>query len=167
MIAPLATAVLAFIEGGVSFAIFLAATIGLLVVIAFLVTRDGSAASVYDRIGAGGLSRDSDYAPPAQAESPAAQAERESEIRQLLVARSERLVRQGREPLDVDAELARLLAAEPAEAGQRPARHAADPGLREEVRQLVVARNERLIRQGQEPLDVDAEVARTLEQLGP
>ena len=40
-----------------------------------------------------------------------------------------------------------------------------DPGLAEEVRQLVVARNERRIRQGKEPLDVDEEVARQLQEL--
>jgi hypothetical protein len=33
------------------------------------------------------------------------------------------------------------------------------------VRTLVVARNERRAREGMEPLDVDAEVARTLEEL--
>ena len=43
--------------------------------------------------------------------------------------------------------------------------HAA--GLTEEVRQLVVARNERRVRQGLEPLDVNAEVTRTLQELDP
>ena len=38
-------------------------------------------------------------------------------------------------------------------------------GLEEEVRQLVVARNERRERQGLEPLDIDAEIARTLAEL--
>ena len=40
-----------------------------------------------------------------------------------------------------------------------------DPQLAEEVRQLVVARNERRVRQGQEPLDVDREVERQLREL--
>ena len=88
---------------------------------------------------------------------------RELEIRQLLNARSERLVRSGQPALDVDAELARLLAAEQGGAdSDRP-----DPELVAEVRSLVVARNERRIRQGMEPLDVEAEVKRALEQLGP
>ena len=81
----------------------------------FLLTR-GAGDSVYDRIGAGGISRESDYgggAPAMASDSPAAQAEREREIRQMLSARSERLVRRGESPLDVDAELARLLADEP------------------------------------------------------
>ena len=38
-------------------------------------------------------------------------------------------------------------------------------GLVEEVRQLVVARNERRIRQGKEPLEVDKEVQRQLREL--
>jgi hypothetical protein len=40
-----------------------------------------------------------------------------------------------------------------------------DPQLRAEVRQLVIARNERRARQGKEPLDVDAEVERKLREL--
>jgi hypothetical protein len=56
----------------------------------------------------------------------------------------------------VEAELAELT---------RPAT-GADPALREEVRQLVVARNERRLRQGKEPLDVEAEIDRQLRALG-
>jgi hypothetical protein len=93
-------------------------------------------------------------------ESPAAAAEREREIRQLLRARSERLVRNGQPPLDIDAELTRLLADE-------PPRGAPDDALVEEVRQLVVTRNERRIRQGLQPLDMDAEITRTLQELEP
>ena len=37
--------------------------------------------------------------------------------------------------------------------------------LREEIRQLVVARNERRARAGKEPLDVDAEVERQVREL--
>ena len=36
------------------------------------------------------------------------------------------------------------------------------PRLREEIRQLVIARNERRLRQGKEPLDVEAEIERQL-----
>lgn len=43
---------------------------------------------------------------------------------------------------------------------------AADVTLRDEVRQLVVARNERRARRGQEPLDVEQEVERQLRDLG-
>jgi hypothetical protein len=77
----------------------------------------------------------------------------------MLQARSERRVGRGEAPLDIDAEVARLLA--PA----NPSAH--DPGLTGEVRQLVIARNERRARQGLEPLDVEAEVERTLAELDP
>ena len=40
-----------------------------------------------------------------------------------------------------------------------------DAQLREEVRQLVVARNERRMRRGQEPLDVETEIQRQLSDL--
>jgi hypothetical protein len=86
--------------------------------------------------------------------------ERELEIRQLLEARSERLVRRGHAPLDIDAELARLEAGSGAEG---PGSH--DPGLTAEVRQLVLARNERRRRRGLDALDVEVEVQRTLAEL--
>jgi hypothetical protein len=69
-------------------------------------------------------------------------------------------VRRGLPPLDIEAELSRLLAPPP-----QASAHAS--GLVEEVRQLVVARNERRARQGLGPLDVEAEVARTLAELDP
>jgi hypothetical protein len=107
----------------------------------------------YDRIGRGGLSlRDGSDRPVAE---PAAgtPAQREEEIRQMLEARSARRVRQGRPPIDVEAELAAL------------ARPRADPALAAEVRQHVEARNARRARQGREPLDVEAEVERQLREL--
>src|SRR6185295_1053905 len=58
-----------------------------------------------------------------------------------------------------EAELSRLLA------DATPETPGADPGLAEEVRQLVVASNERRVRQGKEPLDVDQEVERQLREL--
>jgi hypothetical protein len=64
-------------------------------------------------------------------------------------------VARGEAPLDVEHEIASL---------SRPA--PADAGLREEVRQLVVARNERRMARGKEPLDVDEEVERQLRDLG-
>jgi hypothetical protein len=115
---------------------------------------------LYDRIGRGGtFGLDSDGStsstgPPAN--SPAARAEADAEIRQLVEAKSARRVARGEEPLDVDAEIAALTRA--------PA--PADAELREEVRQLVVARNERRMARGQEPLDVEAEVERQLRDLG-
>jgi hypothetical protein len=83
---------------------------------------------------------------------------REQEIRQMVEAQSYRGEQRGDRPLDVDAEVEKLLA---------PARRSAggDRALREEVRQLVVARNERRARQGKKPLDVDGEIERQLRDL--
>lgn len=128
--------------------------------------------SVYDRIGEGGLT-----AGPGQGGMPAGpppgseaeRIEREQEIRQMLQARSDRLVRGGGQPLDIDAELSRLSGtgqhASSADVQAPPGKH--DAGLAEEVRQLVVARNERRERRGEQPLDVEAEVERTLAELDP
>jgi hypothetical protein len=83
---------------------------------------------------------------------PAAVAERDTEIRQLLEARNERRARRGEPPIDVEDELARLTTPAPA----------IDPALREEIRQLVVARNHRRVRAGKPPLDVEAEIEREI-----
>ncbi len=142
-----------------SYVVFGAVAFSLLMCLLFLVTGNGE--SLYDQIGAGGLSREGEHAGGVAAPDSAAEhAEREREVRQMISARSERLVRQGRPPLDVDAEVARLLAAPV----QAPAH---DGALVLEVRQLVVARNERRRRQGLEALDVEAEVRQTLAELDP
>ncbi|OLE37000.1 MAG: hypothetical protein AUG48_05655 [Actinobacteria bacterium 13_1_20CM_3_68_9] len=92
--------------------------------------------------------------------SPAPSGEaREAEIRQMLEAKAYRQQTRGEAPLDVEAELGKLLAERPA------ASPGVDRDLAEEVRQLVVARNERRVRQGKEPLDVDEEVRRQLREL--
>ena len=155
---------LGLIENGLSLVVFGTIAFSILISLAFLLTR-GSSESAYDRIGAGGISREGEYGDGAGARglAPAANAEREREIRQMLGARSERLVRSGQPALDVDAEVARLI-------GRRAGRRgfcSTGSGLLGEVRQLVLARNERRLRQGLEALDVDAEVARTLDELEP
>ena len=162
MHSALAGVTTAIAENGRTFVVFGTVAFSLVMSVLFLVTRGKD--SMYDHIGQGGLSRDSEHgasgraAPPP--DSPAARAEREEEIRQMLTARSDRMVRRGEPALDVDAEVARLL--EPA-GGPRER----DATLVEEVRQLVVARNERRARQGLQPLDVDAETERTLDELDP
>jgi hypothetical protein len=155
-----------------AFPIVVFGTVGLSVVmsIVFLLSKG----SMYDEIGSGGLPSE-DEAPGGGGSSFAGgapdyhslaggsalgQAERDREIRQMLQARSERRERRGEPALDIDAEFARLTAAEPARAGH-------DPGIAEEVLQLVVARNERRERQGLQPLDIEAEVQRTLAELDP
>jgi hypothetical protein len=91
---------------------------------------------------------------------PATKAEREAEVRQMLEAKSYRREARGEAPLDVDAEVERLIGGD--EGGGSLGR---DAELREEVRQLVVARNERRMRRGEQPLDVDTEVERQLREL--
>jgi hypothetical protein len=131
--------------------------------IAFIV----NASSAFKSIGKGGLSvefesdgprglTDSGIGTPGEADGV-----REDELRQMLQAKAYRQEARGETPLNVDAELERLLA----EQAAGPADPGADPALREEVRQLVVARNERRARQGKEPLDVEAEVNRQLREL--
>ena len=67
-----------------------------------------------------------------------------------------RMERRGEAPLDIDAEMAALASTAPA----------VDPGLRAEVRELVVAHNARRARRGEEPLDVESEVDRRLRKFG-
>jgi peptidoglycan/LPS O-acetylase OafA/YrhL len=50
-------------------------------------------------------------------------------------------------------------------AGEPVAGRAPDGNLREEIRSLVVANNERRARRGEEPLDVDVEVERRMREL--
>ena len=115
------------------------------------------ARGLYERIGKGAFSLDAPDRPPGpEPGSPAALAEAEAEIRQLVEAKSARREARGETPLDVEAEVAALTRPQPA----------ADEGLREEVRQLVEARNDRRVARGQEPLDVEAEVERQLRDLG-
>ena len=135
-----------------AFAIVLFVVVGVAVIAAVwaLVTSSGS----YDQIGRGGMSLGDGSDRPAGEITPAmAAGERDEEIRQMLEARNARRLRQGREPLDLEAEMAAL------------ARPAIDPGLAREVRDLVIARNARRARQGKEPLDVEAEVERRLRDL--
>jgi hypothetical protein len=136
--------------------VFGAVALSVVMSLVFLFSRG----SAYDQIGDEAFTSDRETfgeAPAAPVSSPGGRAEQEREIRQMLGARSARLRGRGEPPLDIDAEVARLLgpAAAPAH----------DAGLRAEVRQLVVARNERRARQGLEPLEVDAEVQRTLAEL--
>lgn len=115
--------------------------------------------AIYQGLGKTGLSLDEmDLKPGPMAGTPAAHAEAQEEIRQMLEAKSDRMQARGQEPLDIEAEMADLALGSTAAP--------ADAALREEVRQLVVAGNERRIRRGEEPLEVEAEVDRQLRDLG-
>jgi hypothetical protein len=144
------------VQNALPIVVFGAVAFSVVMSLAFLFTRG----ALHDEIGEGGMLSEHDT--PGEGLTGhlsvhASRAERELEIRQMLSARRERQLDRGEAGLDVELEVARLLADEPAPA------HA--PGLEDEVRQLVVARNERRARQGLEPLEVDAEVARTLAEL--
>jgi hypothetical protein len=122
-----------------------------------------NAFGLLDQIGRGGLFVDDRPPRPAPApNSPAARAEREADIRQLVQARSDRRRARGEPALDVDAEVVRLMELDPA---AQPEEDQQDAALRAEVRQLVIARNERRAARGQPPLDVEAEVDRQLRDL--
>lgn len=110
-------------------------------------------------IGKGPLAIDEDLPPvrPAQA-APIDRELQAAEARQMLEAKSYHRQQRGGSPLDVDAELARLL--EDSQDSTSP-----DEELRDEVRRLVVARNERRLRQGQPALDVETETERQLADL--
>ncbi len=95
----------------------------------------------------------------AQPQPPVDRELQETEARQMLEAKSYRRQRRGEQPLDVEAEVTRLLDS-PGAAGP-----GVDEKLREEVRQLVVARNERRMRRGEQPLDVERETERQLADL--
>ncbi|MHB8242827.1 MAG: hypothetical protein ACYDHN_12665 [Solirubrobacteraceae bacterium] len=158
---PLAILGFDLADNGLSFVVFGTVAFSLLISLLLVLTRGSD--NMYDQIGQGGLTPESELRGGALTQAPAptsTSAEQEAEIRQMLRARSERQVRRGGPALDIDAELARLLAPQPGSTEH-------DSGLVEEVHQLVVARNERRVRQGLEPLDVQAEVARTLEELDP
>jgi hypothetical protein len=117
-----------------------------------------------DELGRGDLAIDE--SPPRPAPRPGSQlaiAERETEIRQLVQARHERRLGRGQAGIDVEAEVSRLLALDPGSETDDTGRH--DAALREEVRQLVVARNERRLARGQPPLEVEAEIDRQLKEL--
>lgn len=119
------------------------------------------AGGALDQIGKGPLAMEQDFPQSSGDSAHAVSAEvREEEIRQMVQARSDRGVAKGRKALDVDAEVEKLLASEPAGPSL-----GGDRALRDEIRQLVVARNERRERQGKEPVDVDREIERQLSEL--
>ena len=129
-----------------------------LIVLPIAAVLFAGAFGLLEQLGSGGLAtEDKVTTPQPPPGSAAAKAEREEEVRQLIQARSDRLVAKGDTPLDVDAEVRRLLDVDSGPGD--------DQELREEVRQLVLARNERRLARGEPPLDVEAEINRQLESL--
>jgi hypothetical protein len=119
------------------------------------------AGNALQKIGKGDFALEQDFPQSSEGQIYSVSPEvREEEIRQMVQARSDRGVDKGREALDVEAEVQKLLAADTAGPSLGD-----DRALREEVRQLVIARNERRQRQGKEPLDVEREIERQLREL--
>jgi hypothetical protein len=117
---------------------------------------------LWESVGKGPFAIEQEIPPPSVLSRPDPPVDRrlqETEARQMLEAKSYRRRQRGEAPLDVEAEVARLLEA-PGAAGP-----AIDEKLRAEVRQLVVARNERRMRRGEQPLEVEAEIDRQLADL--
>ncbi len=102
--------------------------------------------------------------PHAAPDTPAARAERDSEVRQMLQAGNDRRRRRGQPELDIEAELRRLTTG-PATATASPSAPGVDAELRDEVRALVLARNHRRARRGLPALDVESEIERELARL--
>ncbi len=123
----------------------------------------------YDEIGKGRFAVEFDES---------GEAEQREEIRQLVEAKAYRQARRGEQPVDVEAEVERLLAGHPPGEQEGLADAAAEPpppevgpdpetaAIREEIRQVVIAGNERRERRGEPPLEVEAEVDRMLEEYG-
>jgi hypothetical protein len=114
----------------------------------------------YDEIGKGRFSVDfADDAP----------ANRDEEVRQLVEAKAYRQAQRGEAPVDVDSEVDRLLSGGPEVEDAAHGSGSPDPELaqiREEIRQVVIAANDRRERRGEPPLDVEAEVDRRLAEFG-
>lgn len=95
--------------------------------------------------------------------------ERVEEIRQMVVASDFRRRSRGEDGIEVEEEVSRLVAME-VDVSVEPSRQEADgasgeaSGVVVEIRQLVIANNERRVRRGLEPLDVETEVNRRLEE---
>jgi hypothetical protein len=96
--------------------------------------------------------------------------ERVEEIRQMVVAADYRRRTRGEDGIEVEQEVSRLLSIEfeaPESGSADDGAPAEFTGIVVEIRQLVIANNERRQRRGLEPLDVEVEVARRLEEWTP
>jgi hypothetical protein len=129
--------------------VWVVAGVGAIIAIYTLIGTDRS----YREIGRDGIVGDEET-PASDAAPRSADADRDTEIRQLLEARNARRARRGEAPQDVDSALAALDG--PADG---------DDGLRAEIREHVVARNARRVRAGDAPLDVEQEIERRIREL--
>jgi hypothetical protein len=134
--------------------VFIAITVIVLPIAAIAFARSGAA---WKNLGKGpfAIERELPKARIPAAPEAADDAVQAVEVRQMIEAKSYRRQRRGEEPIDVEAEAAKVL-------GSAPATPGVEEQLRAEVRQLVLARNERRLRRGEAALDVEAETQRQL-----
>jgi hypothetical protein len=93
------------------------------------------------------------------------ESEAAEEVRQMLEAADFRRQSRGEGRLDVEAEIERLMSEQTEEPVAAEGQSGGgDPGVRDEIRQLVVANNERRERRGEPPLDVEPEVERRMKE---
>jgi hypothetical protein len=133
-----------------------------LITLPIALTAFARSGPLWQGLGKGQFAIEQEIPPPSclsRSDPPVDRKLQEAEARQMIEAKSYRRRQRGEEPLDVEAEVMRLLEA-PGAAGP-----AIDEKLRDEVRQLVVARNERRMRRGETPLDVETEMERQLADL--
>ena len=130
-----------------------------LLVVPIAATAFARSGDAWRRIGKGEFAIEADEPPRRPPPAHVERAVQEAEARQMIEAKSYRRVQSGQAPLDVEAEVRRLLAAE---ARVAPG---LDEELRDEVRRLVIAGNERRLRRGEHPLDVEAETERQLNEI--
>jgi len=89
---------------------------------------------------------------------------REEEVRQMVEAAAFRRRQRGDEVPDTEAEIQRLLSG-----GEVSGAEPVDPEMaqiRSEIRELVIANNDRRLRRGEEPLDIESEVDKRLREWG-
>lgn len=137
---------------------------------AFAFARSGKA---LDELGQGTFAIDREKPGQSELRNPElARAEQETEVRQMVEASAFRRRARGEPDIDVESEIDRVLGVGPwaeVDSGEVsnedgegcPARlEGGTGGIRAEIRQLVIANNERRFRRGEQPLDVDSEVER-------
>ena len=130
-------------------------------VAAFAFSRSGKG---LEELGKGTFAIDREE-PSKQGGAPPPQdpAEQEAEVRQMVEASAWRRRQRGEEAIDTDAEIQRLLSGGEVAGDSGGAESTEDPEtrqIREEIRQLIEANNERRERRGEAPRDVGEAVER-------
>lgn len=157
---------MAFAVGASEFDLVLLLTILIVVPVAGVAfARSGKA---LENLGKGrfAIDRDDD-SPGAPKTAEVAGQERAEEVRQMLEAADFRSRARGDGRMDVEGELERLMTQPDAWIEAEGDSESGGPSsgegdLREEIRQLVVANNERRTRRGEDPLDIDEEIEKRL-----